>query len=283
VNRPALEFEEPFAGGRFAVPDEDRATVASRMNWVGFWTLLRRETARFLVLWQQTVLPPILSSALYILIFGYSLGSRIREIHGQPYTEFLLPGLAMMGIMNASYSNSSSSLFMARREYYLNDILIAPISYWETVLAFMAGAMLRGILVGLVILATGAVLADLPWPHGGYAVAFMVLVSALLACVGLVMGLWAESWDNIMLAVNFVITPLVFLGGVFYSIDMLPPFWKTLSHFNPLFYMINGMRYGVLGVEDASPALSLALTAGLAAAAFGATVALFRSGYRLKS
>jgi ABC-2 type transport system permease protein len=255
----------------------------TRANWIGLWTLLRRETGRFLVLWKQTVLPPILSSVLYILIFGYSLGSRIREIHGYPYTEFLLPGLAMMGIMNAAYSNSSSSLFMAKREYYLNDILIAPVSYWETVLAFVTGAMVRGILVGVVILATGLVLADLPWTHGAYVVAFMVLVSALLSCVGIIIGLWAQSWDNIMLAVNFFITPLVFLGGVFYSIDMLPRFWKTLSHFNPLFYMINGMRYGVLGIEDVSPGLSLALTAALTAAAFAATVALFRSGYRLKS
>ena len=143
--------------------------------------------------------------------------------------------------------------------------------------------MARGILVGVVILGTGVALADLPWTHGLYVVAFMVLVSALLACVGLLMALWAESWDNIMLAVNFFITPLVFLGGVFYSIDMLPPFWKTLSHFNPLFYMINGMRYGVLGVHDASPSLSLALTVVLTVAAFAATVGLFRRGYRLKS
>jgi ABC-2 type transport system permease protein len=266
-----------------AASDGAGLATSSRANWIGLWTLLWRETGRFLVLWKQTVLPPILSSVLYVLIFGYSLGSRIREIDGFPYTEFLLPGLAMMGIMNAAYSNSSSSLFMAKREYYLNDILIAPISYWEIVLAFMVGAMVRGILVGIVILGTGAVLAHLPWSHAFYAISIMLLVSALLSCVGLVIGLWAQTWDNIMLGVNFVITPLVFLGGVFYSIDMLPPFWKTLSHFNPLFYMINGMRYGVLGVEDASPGLSLALTAGLAAAAFALTVALFRSGYRLKS
>jgi ABC-2 type transport system permease protein len=255
----------------------------SRENWIGFATLLRRETGRFLVLWQQTLLPPILSSVLYILIFGYSLGSRIREIQGFPYTEFIFPGLAMMGIMNASYANSSSSLFMAKREYYLNDILIAPISYWETVLAFMAGAMLRGILVGAVILATGSVLADLPWTHVLYALGFVVLVSALLSCLGILMALWAQSWDNIMLIVNFFITPLVFLGGVFYSIDMLPPFWKTLSHFNPLFYMINGIRYGVLGVHDASPLFSFLLTAALTASAFAVTVRLFKTGYRLKS
>ncbi len=278
--RSSAAAPTPPAESRAPAP---RTTTAVGANWIGLWTLLRREMGRFLVLWKQTVLPPILTSVLYILIFGYSLGSRIQEIQGYPYTEFILPGLAMMGIMNAAYANSSSSLFMAKREYYLNDILIAPISYWETVLAFTVGAMVRGIVVGAVILATGTVLADLPWAHGFYVVVFAVLVSALLACVGLLMGLWAQSWDNIMLAVNFFITPLVFLGGVFYSVDMLPPFWKTLSHFNPLFYMINGMRYGVLGVHDASPGLSLALTAGLTVAAFGAAVRLFKIGYRLKS
>jgi ABC-2 type transport system permease protein len=255
----------------------------SRANLIGAWTLFRRETGRFLVLWRQTVLPPIVTSALYVLIFGYSLGSRIREIDGFPYTAYILPGLVMMGIMNAAYANSSSSLFMARREYYLNDVLIAPISYWETVLAFTVGAMLRGLLVGAVILATAAPFVDLPWAHVSYAVGFALLVSAFLAALGLLNGLWAQSWDSIALIVNFFITPLVFLGGVFYSIDMLPPFWKTLSHFNPLFYMINGMRFGVLGVQDASPLLSLLLTAAFTAATFGVTVWLFKIGYRLKS
>jgi ABC-2 type transport system permease protein len=255
----------------------------SRRDLTGFLTLLWRETGRFLVLWKQTLIPPILSSILYVLIFGYSLGSRIREIHGVPYTEFLLPGLAMMGAMNAAYSNSSSSLFMARREAYLNDVLVAPLSYWETVLAFTGGAMARGILVGVVILATGFVLADLPWQHPLWTAGFLVLVSALLAVVGVLMGVWARSWDDVMVVVNFVITPLVFLGGVFYSIDMLPQPWNTLSHFNPLFYMVNGLRYGVLGVEDASPLLSLLLTAALAALAFALAVWLFRTGWRIKS
>ena len=253
------------------------------MNLVGFWTLLWRETGRFLTLWKQTVLPPILTSILYILIFGYSLGSRIREIDGYAYTEYILPGLAMMGIMNAAYSNSSSSVFMARREYYINDILVAPISYWETALAFTLGAMLRGLMVGAVILATGFVLADLPWTHVGYIVVFMLLVSTLLSALGVIMGIWAETWDSVMFLINFFITPLVFLGGVFYSVDMLPGIWRTLSHFNPLFYMINGMRYGVLGVSDASPLFSLALTAVLTATAFAATVWLFQTGYRIKS
>lgn len=255
-----------------------------RREWViGFWTLTWREMGRFLVLWRQTVFPPILSALLYILIFGEALGSRIRLIDGYPYTEYILPGLAMMGVMTSAYANSSSSLFIAKHEEYIKDVLIAPLSYWEVVLAYTIGAMVRGLIVGVVILAVGAVAGDLPIRHVWTALAFLIVVSALLSCAGLIMALWAESWDHVMLLLNFVITPLVFLGGVFYSVHMLPPFWERVSLFNPIFYMINGLRYGILGVADASPALSLVLSAGLAAALFGWTVHLFRTGYRLKS
>lgn len=255
-----------------------------RREWLtGFWTLTRREIGRFLRLWKQTVFPPVLSALLYILIFGEALGSRIREIDGWPYTEYILPGLAMMGVLTSAYSNSSSSLFMAKHEQYINDVLIAPLSYWEVVLAYTLGAMVRGLIVGVVILAVGVVAADLPISHPGIVLAFCVLVSASLACAGLVMALWAESWDHVMLLLNFAITPLVFLGGVFYSIHMLPPFWYSVSLFNPIFYMINGLRYGVLGVADASPLGSLALCGALAAGLFAWTVHLFRIGYRLKA
>jgi len=250
---------------------------------IAFWTLLRREVGRFMRLWKQTVFPPILSALLYILIFGEALGSRIREIDGWPYTEYILPGLAMMGVMTSAYSNSSSSLFVARHEEYINDVLIAPMAYWEVVLAYTIGAMVRGLIVGGLILAVGMVAAELPIAHPLYTIAFLLVVSALLSSTGLVMALWAESWDHVMLLLNFLITPLVFLGGVFYSIEMLPPFWYSISLFNPIFYMINGLRYGVLGVADATPLGSFALSAGLAVALFGWTVHLFRVGYRLKA
>lgn len=249
---------------------------------IGFWTLTRREVGRFMTLWKQTVFPPILSALLYILIFGEALGSRIQTIDGWPYTEYILPGLAMMGVLTSSYANSSSSLFVAKHEQYIEDILVAPLSYWEVVLAYTLGAMARGLMVGVLVLAVGAVITDIPFAHPVWTLAFLVFVSALFSCAGLIMALWAESWDHVMLLLNFIITPLVFLGGVFYSIDMLPPVWRTVSMFNPIFFMINGLRYGVLGVADASPLGSLALTAALAAALFAWTVHLFRTGYRLK-
>ena len=255
----------------------------SREWATGFWTLTRREVGRFLVLWRQTVFPPILSALLYILIFGEALGSRIQLIDGWPYTEYILPGLAMMGVLTSAYANSSSSLFVAKHEQYINDVLIAPLSYWEVVLAYTLGAMVRGLIVGILILGVGMAVIDLPIRHPWTAMAFLVVVSALLSCAGMIMALWSESWDHVMLLLNFVITPLVFLGGVFYSIHMLPPFWRGVSLFNPIFYMINGLRYGVLGVADASPAWSLALSSVLAAALFAWTVHLFRVGYKLKS
>ena len=255
-----------------------------RREWaIAFWTLTRREIGRFLTLWRQTVFPPILSALLYILIFGEALGSRIRLIDGWPYTEYILPGLAMMGLLTSAYANSSSSMFVAKHEEYINDILIAPLSYWEVVLAYTLGAMVRGLIVGILILGVGVVAVDLPIAHPWTALAFLIVVSALLACAGLVMALWAESWDHVMLLLNFLITPLVFLGGVFYSIHMLPPFWRAVSLFNPVFYMINGLRYGVLGVADASPGWSLVLSVALAGALFAWTVYLFRIGYKLKS
>lgn len=255
----------------------------SREWAIGFWTLTGREVGRFMKLWKQTVFPPILSAVLYILIFGEALGSRIRLIDGYPYTEYILPGLAMMGVLTSAYSNSSTSVFVARHEKYINDILVAPLSYWEIVLAYTLGAMARGIVVGVLILGVGVLVADLPITHASMVLAFLIVVSALLSCAGMVMALWSESWDQVALLLNFIITPAVFLGGVFYSIHMLPPFWYRVTLFNPIFYMINGLRYGVLGVADASPALSLALTGGMAAAVFGLTVYLFRIGYGLKA
>lgn len=255
-----------------------------RGEWaIGTWTLLSREVGRFMALWKQTVFPPILSALLYVLIFGEALGSRIQLIDGFPYTAYILPGLAMMGVMTSAYSNSSSSLFMAKHEHYIDDILIAPMAYWEVVLAYTVGAMVRGLIVGVLILAVGVLAADLPIHDSFTTVAFLVVVSALLSSLGLIMALRAENWDQVMLLLTFVITPLVFLGGVFYSIRMLPPFWRNLSLFNPIFYMINGLRYGVLGAADASPWVSLLFTSVLAVILYAGTVYLFKIGYRLKS
>lgn len=254
----------------------------SMRQMIGFRTLLSREIHRFVALINQTIFPPVISSLLYILIFGYSLGSRIKEIDGFPYIQYIVPGLAMMGTITSAYSNTSTSLYVARMERYIEDILISPLSYLETALAFVLGGMIRGILVGAIILTTFSLVGGIGLNHLLYVLGFVVLVAAIFSCLGIISALRAEKMDHIMLFSNFFITPLVFLGGVFYSVKMLPGFWQEVSWFNPMLYMVNGLRYGVLGVSDVSPLFSLGLVTLLAGALFAFTVYLFRIGYKLR-
>ncbi|MEE8449047.1 MAG: ABC transporter permease [Thermodesulfobacteriota bacterium] len=249
---------------------------------IGFKTLLNREVYRFVNLINQTVFPPIISSLLYILIFGYSLGSRIKEIDGFPYVYYILPGLAMMGTITSAYSNTSTSLYVARLEKSIEDILISPLSYLETALAFVLGGMIRGVLVGSLILATFLVVGQVRLENPFYVVAFILLVSLIFSCCGIISALKAERMDHIMLFSNFFINPLVFLGGVFYSVKMLPGIWHYVSLFNPILYMVNGLRYGVLGVSDVNPLFSLGMAVVVAASLFSFTVYLFKTGYKLR-
>ena len=249
---------------------------------IGFRTLLRREVFRFVGLINQTVIPTIISALLYILIFGYSLGSRIREIDGFPYVYYILPGLAMMGVITSAYANTSTSIYVARLERYIEDILVSPLSYLETALAFVLGGVTRGLLAGGLILGTFLVVGRVELYNIFYIVSFMVVVSLIFSCLGIIAALWADKMDHLMVFTNYFIHPLIFLGGVFYSIHMLPEFWEYVSLFNPILYMVSGLRYGVLGVSDVSPVLSLGLILLLGAITFWLTVYLFKIGYKLR-
>ena len=249
---------------------------------IGFRTLLRREVFRFVGLINQTVIPTIISALLYILIFGYSLGSRIREIDGFPYVHYILPGLAMMGVITSAYANTSTSIYVARLERYIEDILVSPLSYLETALAFVLGGVTRGLLAGGLILGTFLVVGRVELYNIFYIVSFMVVVSVIFSCLGIIAALWADKMDHLMVFTNYFIHPLIFLGGVFYSIHMLPEFWEYVSLFNPILYMVSGLRYGVLGVSDVSPVLSLGLILLLGAITFWLTVYLFKIGYKLR-
>lgn len=249
---------------------------------IGFRTLLRREVFRFVGLINQTVIPTIISALLYILIFGYSLGSRIREIDGFPYVYYILPGLAMMGVITSAYANTSTSIYIARLERYIEDILVSPLSYLETALAFVLGGVARGLLAGGLILGTFLVVGRVELYNIFYIVSFMLVVSLIFSCLGIIAALWADKMDHLMVFTNYFIHPLIFLGGVFYSIHMLPEFWEYVSLFNPILYMVSGLRYGVLGVSDVSPVLSLGLILLLGAITFWLTVFLFKIGYKLR-
>lgn len=246
-----------------------------------FLTLIEREFYRFFRLAGQTIAPPVIMTVLFIVIFGYSLGARIREISGFPYIIYILPGLVGMGVINNAYANASTSLYMSRTDRSIENLLVSPISYVRIVGAMVIGGMSRGLIVGSITLCvalplTGLKIASIPWT-----LTMMVLVAVFFASFGIVAALWADSWDHLATVANFVLIPFIYLGGVFYSIAMLPPTWRQVSSFNPLFYMIDSLRWGILGAGDMDPWLSIAITAGLSSATFLLAVFLFRRGYKL--
>jgi ABC-2 type transport system permease protein len=248
----------------------------------GLLSLSARETHRVLKLWTQTVVAPILSSLLFILVFGLSLGARIRHIDGVPYDTFIVPGLITMAMIQATYANNSASVFQARFDRYLNDVLAAPMRSWEINLALSIGGVVRAVLIGGGLLLCVLPIVDVPIREPLVLVAALGLALVLFSSFGVIVGIYADSWDHTAFVTNIVILPLTFLGGVFYSVDVLPSPWHELSHLNPIFYLLNAVRYGFLGTSDVSVALSLAVTGGLAAAVVAWSAWLFRTGHRLK-
>jgi ABC-2 type transport system permease protein len=249
---------------------------------IPFRTLFYREVHRFLIVINQTLLAPVISALLYLFIFGYSLSDRFGTFHGFSYLQFLVPGLVMMGLVSNSFQNPSSSLMISKFEGNIVDILMAPISHAEIAMGYALGGMFRGMLVGASILTVSCLFALPPLTHPVYLLAVALLSSACFSLLGLIAGIWAEKFDDLALFPTFILTPLTYLGGVFYSIEILPPFWRKVSLANPLLYMINAMRYGFLGVSDVNPVWSLLALAVLAAALFAGSLALLRSGYRLR-
>jgi ABC-2 type transport system permease protein len=256
-----------------------RSIVASRR---GLLALSGRETERVLKLWTQTVAAPIISSFLFIAVFGLSLGGRIKQIEGIPYDVFIVPGLITMAMIQAAYANNSASVFQARFDRYLNDVLAAPMRWWEVNLALSLGGVIRALLIGGGLAALIVPIVDVPVRHPAVLLLAVALALTLFAAFGVVVGIYARSWDHTAFIQNIVILPLSFLGGVFYSVDVLPSPWPEISHLNPIFFLINAIRYGFLGTSDVSVGLSLAVTAALAGIAVAWSSWLFRTGRRLK-
>jgi ABC-2 type transport system permease protein len=248
----------------------------------GLIALSTRETHRVLKLWLQTVVAPILSSLLFILVFGLSLGGRIKQIEGFDYEVFIVPGLITMAMIQAAYANNSSSVFQARFDRYLNDVLAAPMRSWQVNLALNVGGAVRALLIGAGLLAVALVLTGVPI-HAPLALfAAISLLLVLFCSFGVVVGVYAESWDHAAFVTNLVILPLSFLGGVFYSVARLPSPWAEISRANPLHYMIDAVRYGFLGTSDMPIGLSLGVTAVIAALSVSWSAWLFTTGRRLK-
>jgi len=248
----------------------------------GLVWLTGRETLRVLKLWTQTIAAPVLSSFLFILVFGLSLGVRIKRIDGVDYDVFILPGLITMAMVQAAYSNNASSVFQARFDRYLHDVLAAPMRNWEVNLGLSLGGAIRALAIGAALLAAALPVTVAPVREPLVLILAVVLALTLFSSLGVVVGIYAETFDHHTFVNNILILPLTFLGGVFYSINKLPSPWHEVSHANPIFYIVQAVRYGFLGTSDVSVVLALGVTAALAVLVVAWSSWLFRTGRRLK-
>jgi ABC-2 type transport system permease protein len=249
---------------------------------IGFKTLLLKEVLRFWKVSFQTVAAPVLTALLYLLIFAHVMSGSNAAFPGVSYEQFLIPGLAMMSMLQNGFANTSSSLIQSKITGNILFILLPPLSHWNFFGAYVIAAVIRSLAVGLGVVVVGLLMTQVPVANPLWVLIFALLGSALLAVLGIIAGLWADKFDQLAAFQNFIIMPLTFLSGVFYSIHSLPGYWQTLSHINPFFYMIDGFRYGFFGHADVSVWLSLTVTAGAFAILSALTLGLLKSGYKLR-
>jgi ABC-2 type transport system permease protein len=247
----------------------------------GTTALAGREVRRVVSLWTQTILPPVLTAVVFLAIFGGALGERIRTIEGIAYVEFMLPGLLVMTVASQTFANNSTSLFQAKSEGYIEDVLMSPLRSWQLALAYMSGGLVRGFVAALAVLAL-----SLPFAGGlerpGVALVSLALTGLVFSTVGVITGIWAETFDQHSFVANIVITPLALAGAVFYSARTLPEPWETLTRFDPIYYLVDATRAGFTGFHESPLWLALVVTALVAVAAFAAASALLARGWRLK-
>jgi ABC-2 type transport system permease protein len=249
----------------------------------GWQTLFYKEVLRFWKVSFQTIAAPVLTAVLYMLIFGHVLENHVKVYDSVPYTAFLVPGLVMMSVLQNAFANSSSSLIQSKIMGNLVFVLLTPLSHWSWFFAYVASSMTRGLAVGCGVFLVTGWFTPLHYEAPLWIIVFAVLGAALLGALGLVAGLWAEKFDQLAAFQNFVIVPMTFLSGVFYSIHSLPTFWQQLSHLNPFFYMIDGFRFGFFGQSDVSPWISLAVVGSALLLVSAVTVKLLQSGYKIRN
>jgi len=254
-----------------------------RFSAAGFATLFHKELLRFAKVGFQTIAAPVLTSMLYLLIFSHVLENRVEVFENVGYTSFLIPGLVMMSVLQNAFANTSSSLVQSKITGNIVFVLLPPLSQLEIFAAYVLAAMVRGMTVGLGVFLVTAWFADLSFANLGWILLFALLGSAILGTMGLIGGIWADKFDQIAAFQNFLVMPLTFLSGVFYSVKSLPAFWQTVSHLNPFFYMVDGFRYGFFGVSDFPPLASLAIVAAALILVSALALRMLQSGYKLRT
>jgi len=251
--------------------------------WLPFYTLLQKEVRRFWRVSSQTLVTPVITASLYLFIFGATLGERISVLEGYSYAQFVIPGLILMGVINNSFSNAASSLFMSRYLGNIVDLLVTPLTPTQFIMAYTLAAMLRGLAVGVVVWLISLMFAELPWAYPVATIAMATLASFLFAQFGIITAIYANSFDSLAMYTNFILLPLIYLGGVFYPISILPSPWAGLSHLNPLFYLIDGFRHSLLGTGDLTFTAAFAVSGLIALALFVWAATLITRSYRLRT
>ncbi|KGM87981.1 putative membrane protein [Roseovarius mucosus DSM 17069] len=270
---------------------EDRSTVMAamgarrfgRVNWLGLATLAERETRRFMAVWTQTILAPLVTAGLFLLIFTIAIGPTRGDVMGVAFTTFIAPGILMMTVIQNAFANTSSSIVISKVQGNIVDTLMPPLSAGELVLGYLAGGVGRGLLVAVAIWLGLWVFLGIGLAHPFWALCFVLLGAGFLSGIGIVAGIFANKFDQMAAITNFIVTPLAFLSGTFYSVEALPPVLYTVTHFNPIFYLIDGARYGVIGVSDSDPLLGLTVGAAATLAVCLIAWRMLATGYRLKA
>jgi len=249
---------------------------------LGARTLFSKEVRRFLRVPGQTLLSPVVTTTLYFVVFGYSLGGQLREVDGISYARFIVPGLVTLGVISNAFLNTASSLFVMKLQGTIVDLLVSPLAYGEILAGFIGAAVVRALMIGAIMWAVAGLFAGFDLAHPLFAAVMLLLVAVAFSALGFMIAVWASSFEQVNFLPTFIITPLTFLGGVFYSAHSLPAALRSLTLVNPIFYLVDGVRHGLLAVSDAPPGVGLALALALCLASVGGAYAMLRSGYKLR-
>ncbi|WP_027796210.1 ABC transporter permease [Paraburkholderia acidipaludis] len=253
------------------------------MNLYAIRAIYRFEMARTRRTLMQSIIAPVISTSLYFIVFGSAIGSRVREVSGISYGAFIVPGLIMLSLLSQSISNASFGIYFPRFTGTIYELLSAPVSYFEIVIGYVGAAVTKSTLLGLIILATATLFVPIQIQHPLWMALFLLLTAVTFSLLGFIIGIWADNFEKLQIVPLLIITPLTFLGGSFYSVDMLPPAWRVITLFNPIVYLISGFRWSFYGLADVDVGVSLAMTAAFLAAFVGITAWIFKTGYRLKN
>ncbi|TPE55514.1 ABC transporter permease [Maribrevibacterium harenarium] len=257
--------------------------MSSQEIWIAFYTILRREIRRFMRIWPQTLLPPAITMSLYFAIFGNLIGSRIGEMGGFSYMQYIVPGLIMMSVITNSYSNVASSFFSAKFQHSVQELLVSPTPNWVILTGYVLGGVARGLFVGLIVTVLSLFFTKLHLQNLLLTVVVVFLTAVMFSLGGFVNALFARSFDDVSIVPTFILTPLTYLGGVFYSISLLPDFWQAVSLLNPVLYMVNAFRYGILGVSDINVGWALVIIVAFSVALFAVGLSLLNRGRGIRS